>query len=253
MDKEQKLQEERYLLPYHYLDLYSDEHKLLHHVPYLYRINKAIKLGIKGSLIDIGCGDGRLIYEASKKSKYNNMIGTDYSDRAISYAKIINPKYQFYKVDFTSSKINNNKLTKSDNLFCLETLEHIQINKINIFLKNCSNLLNKNGLAIFSVPSNFYPCEPKHYQHFTHTSLLNTLNMHFDVLEIIGLDEQKSINKILLNMYFRISKIFYPFRHIKFLNSFSKFFYKNYFLTAEGKISNCSGLMAICKLKKNET
>ena len=248
MEEKQILQEKRYFLPYHFLDLYSDEHKLLHHVPYIYRIEKALDLGQEGDAIDVGCGDGRLIYEGQKNKKYKKFIGIDYSENALSFAKIINKNAFFYKIDLTNDK-SISDIGKFKNIFCLETLEHIQINKIDVFLKNCSDLIDNNGIAIFSVPSSYYPCEEKHYQHFSRNSLNDLLNRYFNVIEITGLENQEGINKFIIDMYFRISKIFFPLRHIKIFNYLSKIYLKNYIKISEGETKTCSGLIAICKKK----
>ncbi len=248
MDKKQIIQEDRYLIPYHYLDIYSDEHKLLHHVPYLDRITKALDIGIQGNVLDIGCGDGRLIFEGQKYKKYRKFVGIDYSINAIKFARIINKDADFYIEDLTS--LNSNLDIKDfDNIFCLETLEHIQIDKIDNFLRNCESLLNENGLAIFSVPSSFFPCEEKHYQHFSEYDLYNLLSKYFKVVKIFGLENQKGFKKIIINFYFRVSKLFFPLRHLKFFNYLSKIYYNNYKLISEGNTNTCSGLMCICKKK----
>ena len=62
-----------------------------------------MKDGIDGSLIDVGCGDGRLIYEAIGYKKFSKLVGVDYSDKAISFAKIINNNCKFYRIDLTTN------------------------------------------------------------------------------------------------------------------------------------------------------
>jgi trans-aconitate methyltransferase len=50
-------------------------------------------------LIDVGCGDGRVLRELSEKYPSVEMIGVNYSGRAIELADALNPNLDFRATD----------------------------------------------------------------------------------------------------------------------------------------------------------
>ena len=92
-------------------------------------------------------------------------------------------------------------------------------------------------------------CEEKHYQHFSYLTLKETLEKHFNVISIIGLDDQTRLKKILINFFLDYLKLF-PYRHLSIIKTLSESYSKNYNIVSEGDHDSCSGLMAICKNKE---
>lgn len=159
-------------------------------------------------VLDAGCGDGRFTGEAVAAG-VKNMYGVDYSQKAISFAKLIVTDANFQVADLIEAPFDDGFF---DVIFFIETLEHIIPEKIDILLKGLSRILKKDGELIVTVPSmhNGKPSpESKHYQHFTPESLEKTLNTHFEIVEILGQDNVrfhplKIVYKLLDNKYWDI-------------------------------------------------
>jgi len=91
-------QEDEYLFPYHYVTEFQNGRFRQHFVD-TWGINYALTLDFivdkvlrisPTSLVDIGCGDGRLTRELSLHAAISKLYGVDYSQRAIGLAKAMN-------------------------------------------------------------------------------------------------------------------------------------------------------------------
>jgi len=247
LTKKQKIQEETYIFPYHYLDL-VDEMYMLTNIEYLglLKIVKELLKPYKNQLIlDAGCGDGRLCYELKKEKV--NLVGVDFSKRAIRFAKAFNPEVKFFVQDLEKLRISE----KFDYIVFMETLEHIIPNRIPKILDNFSKVLKENGKLIITVPSSNLPLEEKHYQHFTEDRLKKTLEPYFKLEKIYGYSEIGYKRNIFLNLR-RIGLLLMPFRKrlkiiIKFFKFMNNFYMKNIALT-----NPKNGLRLIAVFKKQE-
>lgn len=124
------------------------------------------------SILDIGCGAGRLCF-ALKNLGYKRITGIDFSSKMIKYAKKLNREKKG-NIKFKLKNIVNFKTKiKYDNAFFsyngLMTIPKID-NRINA-LKNIYNILNNNGLLIFSTHikelmniDNFWEKESKNWE-----------------------------------------------------------------------------------------
>jgi 2-polyprenyl-3-methyl-5-hydroxy-6-metoxy-1,4-benzoquinol methylase len=134
LSDQQVIQESKYDYPYHYIPKWDGHNfsqtKYLawgyEYLSYLhFVIEKASQIGFK-SLLDVGCGDGRFLYELSQRFTNYQLVGVDYSQRAIGFAKIIMADT---KVEFVCGDIRNESLfdKKFDIITLIETLEHIKL------------------------------------------------------------------------------------------------------------------------------
>src|SRR3989339_782851 len=252
LTKKQQSQEKSYIFPYHYLDLQCDNYKFLHYVEYLNLLKLIInipdKIQKETSILDAGCGDGRLCFELSKKYPEINNCGVDYSDRAIAFAKAFNPHGEFYVNDLAKMRLNK----KFDYIFLIETLEHIPPENIPAILQNLSGHLSLTGKIIITVPSRNLPLETKHYQHFTKESLTRTISDHFKIMEI-KYHSAKNIHRKIFSVLRRFGLLIYPFKDKIFpVNKFYGFL-NNYY---SKKISPAGsedgfGLIAVCEKNKS--
>ena len=102
-------------------------------------------------ILDLGCGVGTIDFYLSNKCNYITCV--DYSDKAIKIAKVnaellgVSKNLFFLQKKFPEQIIPG----KYDIVLCIEFLEHIRDDKL--ALANIKNLLRKNGVVIFSVPS----------------------------------------------------------------------------------------------------
>lgn len=176
---EQKIQEDQYKFPYHHLvNLnYFDNHKTLHGgLNYYGYINKVIGYINQEnfcSLLDIGCGDGKLIFELAQKNKTKKLIGIDYSEKAILFARAFNYENGSEFMCGDVCDLNGS----FDVITIIEVLEHIPDDQMKNITDSIYNLLSPNGRLIVSVPSVNDPLNSKHYRHYILDSLVQTLDL----------------------------------------------------------------------------
>jgi 2-polyprenyl-3-methyl-5-hydroxy-6-metoxy-1,4-benzoquinol methylase len=252
MEKAQKIQEDRYLLPYHYLDLESEEHKYLLYIEYLSRLRYVKKLlaPYKGQkVLDVGCGDGRFCFELGDVDV--ELFGADYSERAIAFARLLNTKATFFSDNI--SKLVKLYKASFDQIVCIETLEHIPPSEISGFISCLSSLIRENGTLILTVPSDLMPIESKHYQHFNPESLTAQLSSHLDINSINGFSVKKGWHSLIFKGLYKIGRLALPFKRfsvVKRFYAFLYFYFNNHLLI--GKPCNCAGLIATCSQKVPE-
>jgi len=242
--EKQRLQEEQYIFPYHYLDLASDYQKLLWSIEYLNLlalVKKTLSPFNKQWILDAGCGDGRLCYELKKENC--KIVGVDFSEKAISFARAFNPEVRFFVQDIEQLNIP----MKFDVVVLMEALEHFIPSKIPIILSKLSNHLKENGKLIITVPSKNRPLIKKHYQHFSAESLMEAIKPYFRVMKIDGYGKIGPSRKI-FNFLRKIGYLVFPFRNKidlarKFFIFLGDYYKKN---LSTGKPQECSGLIAVC-------
>ncbi|MCD6441958.1 class I SAM-dependent methyltransferase, partial [bacterium] len=136
------IQERQYQFPYHYIPNYRNGFSQtlnwtwgINYVSTLeFLIEKLKKVKFK-SLCDIGTGDGRLVKELSEIFPKKEILGIDYSQKAINLAKTLNPTLTFIKADIINDKIGK----KFDILTLVEVFEHISLLETNKFIKALYN------------------------------------------------------------------------------------------------------------------
>ena len=103
-------------------------------------------------VLEVGCGDGfgsRIV-----KQSVNHLHVADFDPIFLKDIKNNNSKYwklKTYQHDFV--KDGNFKITNYDAIYSLDVLEHIKKKNENAFIKNLNKSLNKDGAAIFGMPS----------------------------------------------------------------------------------------------------
>ncbi len=201
LENEQKIQEEAYKIPYHwFMNALNYGGRI-----YFGYISICIDLmdSFKGKkILDAGCGDGRFLGEMKNKGA-NQLYGIDYSERAVSFAKILVPEAKIQTGDLFSLPYENNFF---DMIFMIEVLEHIQLYKVDNVLKELKRVLKKDGEIIITVPSKLKQVDKKHYQHFSKKSLEEIISPFFEIKDILGQDKAgfsflKFIYKFLDNRY----------------------------------------------------
>ncbi|KKP40127.1 MAG: type 12 methyltransferase [Candidatus Peregrinibacteria bacterium GW2011_GWC2_33_13] len=244
LTEKQQNQEAQYLFPYHYLDLASDHHKLLWTIEYLDLlglVKKMISPFNNQKILDVGCGDGRFCYELKKENA--KIAGVDFSEKAISFARVFNPEVDFFVQDIK----NLNVPMKFDVVILMETLEHFIPSEIPVILSSLSNILKEDGKIIITVPSKNLPLAKKHYQHFTAESLTETLKPYFKIMKISGYGKT-GYHKKIFSFLRKIGYFVFPF--INRISLAKRFFiilneyYKKHL--SAGKPEACNGLIAVC-------
>lgn len=102
------------------------------------------KLSENSRILDLGCGNGRLLTGIEKPINY---IGIDFSEKLLSEAKDLHSNKRFVLGDITNEDTWNN-LGTSDAIFCIATMHHLPTKKDQLFvLEEIEKHLDKNGFA----------------------------------------------------------------------------------------------------------
>ncbi len=109
-------------------------------------LNKHITPGDKVSLLDAGCGDGRLLHEIGYY--FSNILAVDADPgRLKSAIKSVKESELAQKVIFRNVSIENiNIENKFDAIFCSHVLQHVHTGTLKQILEKMSKLIKKNGL-----------------------------------------------------------------------------------------------------------
>ena len=243
-NRKQQVQEELYRFPYHYADLYPG-YCPLYVAPYLALLKYAkdcLHLASGESILDLGCGDARFVYEMRNDNA--EVIGIDYSEKALSFAKAFNPERFFYTQDLR--KLNLPR--KFHGAVMIETLEHIIPDDIPAVMRNIKEVLYPGSRFVVTVPSVNLPVSEKHYQHFSEESLAAVLSPHFEIKDLHGYD-RNDFHRNLFRVFNRLGCVSFALsQRIPFLKQFHhllKEYYKDNFLI--GNPEECRGLIAVCE------
>lgn len=204
-DTVQRIQDEEYAFPYHYITRYENGGFTQHfndswginYVSTIEFLLNRISGFSPGSVVDIGCGDGRFTREIASHINPARLYGIDYSKKAINLACSMNqdkPDIRFVAHDITRPWDQEG----FDAVVLMEVLEHIPVTFVPQFLKSVRGLLNDNGHLFLTVPHKNKPVEEKHYQHFSLSSLEEALRDDFLVVDTIPF-ERRGLSRVLLN------------------------------------------------------
>lgn len=203
------MQESQYEFPYHYLPqvvggafsqarVLSWGYEYQSYIDYIVSVLKS--LPARKSLIDIGCGDGRLIYELHRALPTLSISGSDFSSRALALAHAFTPSAEL-STDLPGGTF--------DAFTLIEVLEHIPPDEISDFLKSVSAIVSSGGIGIVTVPSDTTPVQRKHYQHFSEETLRDALAPYFTVTEVRHLNslhpEVRLMQRMLTNRFFAVT------------------------------------------------
>ena len=185
--KPETFQEDEYVFPYHYIpefsaNRFSQVKNLSWGYLYLARLNRVVEI-IRGwefnSLLDVGCGDGRLLHELHKAMPEKTLTGIDFSESPLRFARAFNPDLEFIRGDIADDRSLIAK--KYDVITLVEVIEHIPPEKLDAFIEAVSRRLNTSGRLLLTTPTDNIPVSKKHYQHFNLQKLEQLLGDRFTV------------------------------------------------------------------------
>ncbi len=202
LSAEQLIQETEYGFPYHYIPSlengnFSLVRKLRWAHEYLSYLRFILdKLGeIKfDSLLDVGCGEGRFMREAEQRFPGKELVGIDFSERAIRYAQLLNPNLTFLCGDVANHELFEKQF---DVITLIETLEHVPPDEVASFVRSLRGRLKRDGVLVITVPSKNLNLVPKHYQHFSKSTLAAALKNDFKIEDCYFLNRISRREKIL--------------------------------------------------------
>lgn len=106
------------------------------------------KLKSGQSVLDVGCGNGKLVSGLPEGVEY---IGTDFSKTLLDEAKKLYPKHNFVYGDVVDPR-HWIDVGKYDAIFCVAVLHHIPERKQQVYILNeCRNHLKKDGFLYLTV------------------------------------------------------------------------------------------------------
>jgi SAM-dependent methyltransferase len=217
-----EIQENQYTFPYHYIPDVNNKTIITNRIirkPMIYMSyigfvrDEVINCGTK-SILDVGCGDGRMLYELENKDPDRTYFGIDISERALQFARGFTQHSKFEVFDI----INAPYPTQFDACTYIETIEHIEPEKIKPMIANMAASLKPGGVMYLTTPTTNLPTANKHFQHFTKESIEKYIGEHFTLAEVRYFNVEnglaKFLNGLLLNRIFILN--FGPFRRTIF-------------------------------------
>lgn len=213
-DKIQEFQDGEYSFPYHYVSGIPTRGGFFQHFVDTWGMNyistieyilKRIGETSASSIVDVGCGDGRLVREIMLSFPERKIVGIDYSSRAIALANAMNQDIkgiEFHSLDITKAEHEQ----RYDLAILMEVFEHIPPEEARLFLEGVRSLLTPGGTLLLTVPHINKPVEYKHYRHFSCSEIVEILSEYFDVLEVKPFERggrlRKVLNGLLCNRFF---------------------------------------------------
>jgi len=177
-----ELQESEYCFPYHYLP-YLDNRAGVHlhrqmawgmeYLTYVTFVVDLIRQRKPQSLLDVGCGDGRLIHMV--KSLVPHVWGIDLSEQALGFARAFNPNREFLCGGI------ENLTERYACVTVIEVLEHIPDADVPQFIEHLARIVEPGGCLVISVPTVNVPLSRKHYRHYDLELLRTTLEPYFQI------------------------------------------------------------------------
>ncbi len=182
MKEKFKLQDDQYQFPYHHLVGFSPFTNYavmswgFEYYAYVSWVIRIIQTLTFETLLDVGCGDGKMLLELNRQLPGKRLKGIDLSERAILFAKA----FSFGdSVEFAAQDLAGVQETY-DIVTLVETIEHIPDEEIAPFLQAIFARLKPGGSVIVTVPTTNFPVQAKHHRHYDLT-LLKAQFANFDL------------------------------------------------------------------------
>ncbi|MFQ5525881.1 MAG: class I SAM-dependent methyltransferase [Thermoanaerobaculia bacterium] len=207
------IQEAEYRFPYHHVPRLSGAgftQSVSVRWGYLYWSYLSFVLSVieklePASLLDVGCGDGRLVSEVRERIPAIGALGIDTSARAVALARAMNSGGEF-----RSGKLGEPGFVTEtfDVITLVEVLEHVPPAGLPSLRQALARSLAAEGRLVATVPTENMGQHPKHYQHFSLDSLVAALAPDFELESATYLNRQsrlcKVFDRLLTNRYYAV-------------------------------------------------
>jgi SAM-dependent methyltransferase len=248
LSAEQLIQEAEYQFPYHYIPTFENgnfspvrklrwAHEYLSYLRFI--LDRLAEIEFD-SLLDVGCGEGRFVREAKMRFPGKDLAGIDFSERAVRYAQLFNPQAQFVCGDISNGSLFERQF---DVITLIETLEHVPLPDVAGFIRSLRRHLKPDGFLVITVPSENLNLAPKHYQHFSLSSLAVTLQDEFTIADCYFLNRISRWEKIVQTF---VSNRLFILNERRILNAFYHY-YESSLLNA--RESDAKRICAVCRPK----
>jgi 2-polyprenyl-3-methyl-5-hydroxy-6-metoxy-1,4-benzoquinol methylase len=254
MDQQQRIQEQKYHMPYHFLPVFDGKDFSqcqywswgFRYLGRLQIVFEALEKISFGSLLDVGCGDGRFLAEMQKRLPGRRYCGIDISSAAIDWARRMAPGISFKAGDITAGDIDE----RFDVVTLLDVIEHIPQAELVQFIRAASASLRPGGSMVLTVPHTNMRPDSRHYQHFNQRTLDSLLGAEFIGRHFIHFDRMNPAMQILLKLmggqgrYYVITS--------RLLNNFLYSAYRKHCLHA-GSPDRCQRLACVARKAEGRT
>jgi len=246
--QEQQVQDDFYKFPYHYCVQFKNQFSMIYLFDWglnyasavEFLLEKISKNEKKDSILDIGCGDGRLTRELYLKFKNSKVEGVDYSEKPIQLATALNSDLN---IKFHAKNIIEDRFTQTFDIATLmEVYEHIEPKNAKLFLKGVYETLNNDGVLHLTVPHKNVPIAPHHFRHFTVESLTEELKEYFDIIEVIPFEKISGKRKWLMRLF---ANKYVILNHKKLNNKLYNYYKRKLFFVKDE--SQCQRIYVQCK------
>lgn len=179
-----ELQDQQYAFPYHYIPYFDDDgyafryrslNRGLEYLCYVKHVVEAVVVLDPDSLLDVGCGDGRVIGELPGIKR---RVGVDRSERAIRFAAAFHRDIEFHVG--TAEDLSG----EFDVVIAVEVLEHVPDEDVSSFLRALHDRTRSGGHVILTVPSTNKPPIEKHFRHYDSDTFMSQLDRSDTDLEV---------------------------------------------------------------------
>jgi 2-polyprenyl-3-methyl-5-hydroxy-6-metoxy-1,4-benzoquinol methylase len=190
LNERQSLQALEYEFPYHWLaeergDAWIAGRSMQWAYEYLgllARVRDAVVALRPNTVLDFGCGDGRLVAEIMRHTDAS-AIGIDMLPAAIEFARAFNTRFDD-RASFVCGDLDHIRDGYADVVVAMEVLEHIPLESYARVVEQLSRCTAPDGALVVSVPTTNRPVQPKHERHFDAETLAASLAPWFAVRTI---------------------------------------------------------------------
>ena len=245
MDSPQHLQDAEYRFPYHYVSQWRPHFTQafcdtwgINYVSTIEHLLERLGRHEFRSIVDIGCGDGRLTREIAAAFPGREVLGVDYSARAIGLAQAMNADVaaSFMRLDITAP----HDVGRHDIAMLVEVLEHVPPDAAPAFLRGVHRLLRPGGTLIVTVPHSNRPVYETHYRHFDGAALADALGEQFTVAEMMPFERQSLSRRVLDGL---LANRLFVLNHRRTLDRLYAYYRRRLFRCADE--SECRRLLAV--------
>ena len=219
MDDSQKIQAEQYSFPYHFLPVFEEGRTRLtqqwNWAPsYLAALQlitawmqRTVPNGQRWEHIDIGCGDGALLYHLEARFRASADIGwtgVDYDAGAIRWAQMFGGD----RIRYLADDIGRMPADSYDSATLIEVAEHIPPDQLDAFAEKIVHVLKPGGRLVVTVPHRNKTVQPKHFQHFSFEGLRKVFEPRLELESIGGFGRHSRLSRLLQRLIINRTYVF---------------------------------------------